>query len=469
MPLLLVGLSLVVAEARPSIPAADKAAGARADTALRKAFGGRYVGEQTRYVGEVGKRVAAQAGIAGGADEFTVTLLNSPVENAFALPGGYVYVTRQLLALMNSEAQLAGVMGHEVGHVVARHEAGRRRASAIARLLGLLVTAMAGDDVAGSVIGLVGRVAGQLYALKYGRDQEYAADRLGLGYMTAAGYSPCAAASMLAQLDAETTLNARIAGRESEVVPAWAATHPNGQERVRRATRLAAATGKAEMPAAQDVAFLRRLDGLLYDDDPGDGVVEGQTFRQPRLRVRLTAPQGYRITRFGRAVHVAGPAGVARFARTIQTKDPMVALTARLRSIGMRGSAEATRGVSGGLPWAAITVPGYAGGRALDVTIVAYRLAAATVRLDIFTPRGTGAGAFQLLIDSVAPLTEAEVAAVPAKRIRIVTVAPGDTVDGLAQRMAYPTFRRERFLTLNGLAEDATLAPGMLVKVVAAR
>lgn len=465
--LLLAGLSLAAAAA-PSIPAADKAAGARADVALRRAFGGRYDGAQPHYVAEVTARVAAQSGVAGGGEAFTGTLLDSPVENAFALPGGYVYVTRQLLALMNSEAQLASVMGHEVGHVVARHEAGRRRAATVARLLGRLVAALAGDDAAGALVGLVARTAGTLYPLQYARDQEFAADGLGVRYMTTAGYSPFAAATMLAQLDASATLAARLAGRDVDAVPAWSATHPNGRERVRRAARLATETRGSAAPAGQDVAFLRRLDGLRYDEAPADGVVEGQTFRHPGLRVRLTAPQGYKLTRFGRAVHVAGSGGVARFARTIQTKDPMVALAARLKSIGLNGSAAATRGVAAGLPFAAVTVPARADGRALDLTILAYRLSATTVRLDIVTPRGTGAGAFRPLIDSVAPMTAAEAAAVPGRRLRIVTVAPGDTIETLAARMAYPSFRRERFLALNGLPADATLVPGMLVKVVVA-
>lgn len=243
------------------ISATDKAQGDQAHPQLLAEFGGAYKGPQAAFVERVGKRVAVQSGLSNAGSDFTVTLLDSPVENAFAIPGGYIYVTRQLLALMTSEAELASVMGHEVGHVAARHAASRNTRAAIGGLLARGVSLATKSDLASRVVG----TGAQLYTLKYGRDQEYQADALGVRYITAAGYNPYASADMLAALDESTGLAAQASGT-ARSLPTWASTHPNGADRVQRAEALARATGKPEPAVTQDTAFLRMLDGLPYGD-----------------------------------------------------------------------------------------------------------------------------------------------------------------------------------------------------------
>jgi len=265
----------IAAQTVRSISASEKAQGAQAHPQLLAEFGGAYNGPQAAFVDRVGKRIATQSGLSGASSDFTVTLLDSPVENAFAIPGGYVYVTRQLLALMNSEAELASVMGHEVGHVAARHSAGRQSRSTIGSLLAAGAGALTGSD-------LVARGAGafaQIYTLKYGREQEYQADALGVRYLNGAGYDPYAAADMLAALDASTTLATTAAGRSGQRIPTWMSTHPNGADRVRRAEQLAKTTGKPESVPAQDTAFLRMLDGLRYDGGTGAGALPAKRLR----------------------------------------------------------------------------------------------------------------------------------------------------------------------------------------------
>ena len=244
-----------------SISATDKAQGNQAHPQLLAEFGGAYKGPQVAFVERVGKRVAVQSGLSNAGSDFTVTLLDSPVENAFAIPGGYIYVTRQLLALMTSEAELASVMGHEVGHVAARHAASRNTRATIGGLLARGVSLATKSDLATRIAG----TGAQLYTLKYGRDQEYQADALGVRYITAAGYSPYASADILAALDESTGLTAQARGT-ARSAPTWASTHPNGADRVQRAEALAKATGKAELATTQDTAFLRMLDGLPYAD-----------------------------------------------------------------------------------------------------------------------------------------------------------------------------------------------------------
>ena len=450
-----------------TISATDKAQGAKANPELLAEFGGKYDGPQAAYVEQVGKRVAVQSGLSNAQGDFTVALLNSPVENAFAIPGGYIYVTRQLLALMNSEAELASVMGHEVGHVAARHSAGRNRTANIGGVLAGVVGAVAGNGLLGQLASRGAQTAAGLYTLKYGRDQEYAADALGVRYITAAGYDPYAAADMLAGLDAEAGLQARISGRDAQAVPAWASTHPNGEERVQRAVKLARDTGRPETTPAQDTAFLRRLDGLRYDDDPREGVIDGQTFRHAAFRLRFTAPAGYTIANGASAVTVAGSGGQAQFQRST-TSDLSGAVSARFRALGASAAAAVSTGSTNGITYAAGTIGASANGRAVDATVVAYKFPNDTYTFTVVTPRGQGLGALEPLVKSVAPLSAAEAGKITGKRIRIVTVKAGDTVDTLARQMAYPTYQRERFLTLNGIESGATLTPGTLVKIVTA-
>jgi len=445
-----------------AISQSDRSQGAQANPQLLAQYGGRYSGPQSAYVERVGKKVAVQSGLSNASGDFTVTLLNSPVENAFAIPGGYVYVTRQLLALMNSEAELASVLGHEVGHVAARHSQSRNTRSTIGSILAAGAGLLTGSNVATQLVG----TGAQLYTLKYGRDQEYQADGLGIRYMTAAGYDPYASADMLASLAASSNLAARTAGRDANATPTWASTHPNSADRVRRAADLAKATGRPETTPPQDTAFLRMLDGMAYGDDPKEGVVDGQTFRHPGLKLKFTAPSGYAIANGSDAVTIAGQGGQAEM-RLAQGSDLGQAITQRFGKLGTgTPTGQLQNGTANGIPYAFVTTRAAANNRAVDATVVAYRFPSATYTFTLVTPAGSGIGPFQPLLASVAPLSTAEANAIRGKKISIVTVKAGDTIDSLSARMAFPDYKRERFVTLNGLDPEQALTPGRLVKLV---
>jgi len=452
----------VVAQTTRSISASDKAQGAQANPQLVAQYGGRYTGPQAAFVERVGKRVAVQSGLSNAQGDFTVTTLNSPVENAFAIPGGYIYVTRQLLALMNSEAELASVLGHEVGHVAARHSQSRNTRSTIGSILAAGAGLLTGSNIASQVVG----TGAQLYTLKYGRDQEYQADGLGIRYMTAAGYDPYASADMLASLAASSNLAARTSGRNANAVPTWASTHPNSADRVRRAAALAKQTGRPETTPPQDTAYLRMLDGMPYGDDPKEGIVDGQTFRHPGLKLKFTAPNGYAIANGSDAVTMVGQGGQAEM-RLAQGSDLGQAITQRFGQLGTgTPSGQLQNGTANGIPYAYVTTRAAANNRAVDATVVAYRFPSATYTFTLVTPAGSGIGPFQPLLASVAPLSTAEANGIRGKKISIVTVRQGDTIDSLAARMAFPDYKRERFVTLNGLDAGQALVPGRLVKLV---
>ncbi len=450
----------VAAQTR-SISQNDRAQGAQANPQLLTQYGGKYSGPQSAYVERVGKRVAVQSGLSNASGDFTVALLNSPVENAFAIPGGYVYITRQLLALMNSEAELAAVMGHEVGHVAARHSNSRSTRSTLGTLGATLLGAVTGSDLVGRIAG----VGSQLYTLSYSRNQEYQADQFGVRYATAAGYAPSGMADALVQLNEAQTLAAQTSGRGGNAVPTWMSTHPNGADRVRRAQALAQQAGHAATPPAQDVTYLRMLDGLRYDDDPAQGVIDGTTFKHPALRVRFTAPAGYALQNGTDTVTIAGQGGQAEF-RMGPAGDPASVVRQRLTALGAQNVGEPERTRINGTEAAIGTVRANANNQAVDVTVIAYRYPSATYYFQIVTPAGRGIGPFESLLDSFGTLSQAEANAIVGKRIRIVTVKANDTVDSLSRQMAYPDFQRDRFLTLNGLKDGARLVPGQLMKVV---
>ncbi|MBD8678816.1 M48 family metalloprotease [Sphingomonas sp. CFBP 13720] len=458
------GASLIAAPASASaqtrsISQRDRAQGEQANPQLLAQYGGAYAGPQAAYVERIGKRVAVQSGLSNASGDFTVTLLNSPVENAFAIPGGYVYVTRQLLALMNSEAELAAVLGHEVGHVAARHSNSRNTRSTIGSVGAALLGAVTGSDIVSRIAG----VGSQLYTLSYSRNQEYQADQFGVRYATAAGYPGTGMADALARLNDAQALAAQTAGREANAVPTWMSTHPNGADRVKRARALA--TGNAARPV-QDVAYLRMLDGLRYDDDPAQGVVDGTTFRHPGLRIRFAAPAGYTLANGTDAVTIAGGGGQAQFRMGSATTDLGSFVRQQLTALGATGSVTPQTTRINGTDVALATVRATADRQAVDVTIAAFRYPSATYYFQIVTPAGRGIGPFESLLNSLAPLNQAEAQAITGKRIRIATVRAGDTVDTLARQMAYPDFQRERFLALNGLTAGERLVPGRLVKLV---
>lgn len=442
--------------------------GAQAHPQLLEEYGGAYGGPQDAYVTSVGQRIAVQSGLSNATRDFRISLLNSPVNNAFAIPGGYVYVTRQLVALMNDEAELAAVLGHEVGHVAARHSTQRNRTSTISSGLAVLLGVVTGNSQIGQLLSQ----GAQLYTLRFSRQQEFESDDLGVRYLASGGYDPTAMSSVLASLAAQNALDAQLAGRDARSQPEFASTHPDPGSRVQRALQRARAY-PARGERNRD-GFLAAIDGMLYGDDPRQGIVDGRIFRHPVLRLTFTIPQGFSMTNGTRAVSVTGQGGQAQFgggASGGNLGDYVRRVFAglgggqgQLPQVEIRG----TR--INGLDAAYATTRANTNQGAVDVTVVAYAFAPDTAyHWVILTPAGRGAGPFGPMIDSVRRLTPQEAAQVRAREIDVVTVRPGDTPQRLAQQMAFPDAQLERFLVLNGLAPGQPLQPGQKVKLVVYR
>ncbi|WP_026091473.1 M48 family metalloprotease [Blastomonas sp. AAP53] len=459
----------LVAQAQ-SITAAEKKQGSEVHPKLLEEFGGAYQVPQTAYVVQVGKGIAVQSGLGNARDDFTVTLLNSPVNNAFAIPGGYVYVTRQLMALMNDEAELAGVLGHEVGHVAARHSEKRQKAAQRNSIIGLLgqigAAVLLGDGAAGQLGQQVFGTGSQLLTLKYSRKQEEEADDLGVRYLSTAGYDPQALSSMLASLAAQQAIDARAQGGDARSVPAWASTHPDPARRVSRAATNARKFGGTNRN--RDV-FLTRLDGLLYGDDPKQGMVQGREFLHPELGLKFAVPAGYAMQNGTSAVTISGQSAQAQFTTAAYSGDLARYIDQAFASVGGNTRInydQIRRTTVNGLPAAYATGRVTANRQVLDVTVFAYAFANNRAYHFVALAPAGQSGVFTPMYQSVQRLNGVEAAQIKPKRVRIVTVQRGDTIQRLASRMAFDDLKTERFIALNGLAANSTLNPGQKVKIV---
>lgn len=465
----------------------DHAIGAKAHPDMMSEYGGAYTGPQAAMVRRVGLRVAGQSGISNVERDFTFTLLNSPVENAFAIPGGYVYTTRALLALMNNEDELGFVLGHETGHIAARHSEKRQQVTQRSTLLGALGQAVLGSVLGGGAIGQIGSQIGQAginrlvvgHVMAYSRGEEFEADDLGAVYMQKAGYNPAYASTMLSSLAAQTGLESRLAGN-ARTTPGWAMSHPNPEARVTRSLDRARQMGVgAPAGSRANEAFLLSLKGMIYDDDPEQGVIEGQTFTYPPDRLRFTVPAGYGMSNGSDAVTISAKGsqatgqvqGQARFTGGAFKGDLNTVLQAGFKAIakdGQVGEVKGTPGIINGMQSLSATVRGSSGATTMDLTVVA--VATATDRAYAFTvmqPAGRGLGDLASLVNGFRRITPAEAAAIRPRVVDVVRVGPGDTVAGMAARMAYDEGAAERFLVLNGLPAGTTqLSPGSLVKLV---
>ncbi len=459
-------------EAR-SISAADKQKGAEAHPKLLEEFGGAYTGPQVAYVVSVGQNIAVQSGLGNARSDFTVTLLNSPVNNAFAMPGGYVYLTRQLMALMNDEAEMAGVLGHEVGHVAARHSEKRQKAATRNNILGILgqigSQVLLGDSSLGRIGQEIFGTGSQLLTLKYSRKQEYEADDLGIRYLASAGYDPQALSSMLYSLAAQSAIDARAAGRDARSAPEWSSTHPDPARRVSRA-----ATNASKLKGSDGVRnrdqFLQSLDGILYGDDPKQGVIEGNSFLHRDLKLKFTIPSGFSMQNGVRSVSITGSGGHGQFTTGSYNGNMETYIDAAFKGLAGQGKAIShgaiERTTVNGLPASFAMARVDSNNGPVDVTVFAYEFSKSSAfHFATIAPAGSAA-VFSPMYQSIYRLSAASAAAIRARKVDVVTVKNGDTISSLSARMAYTDYQMDRFLTLNRLRATDELRAGQKVKII---
>lgn len=439
-------------------------------------YGGAYdEPELQAYVERIGNDLAAVSELPEL--EFTFTLLDSEIINAFALPGGYVYVSRGLLALAENEAELAGVIGHEIGHVTARHTAQRQTqatGAGILATLGTLGAAVLGGRAAADLAQQVAGTAAQGYVASFSRSQELEADQLGIRYLKRAGYDPNAMATFLSKLSRQSELERRLAGVEGDPGAAFLASHPRTADRVQAAVVEVGGGGTGRLDREQHLAA---IDGLIYGANPRAGLVDGRRFIHPDLGFTFEAPPGFRLQNTPNAVvgrdqsgrlmvfELANPGG--------QSLDSYVSGDALARTGNvLNAEVSAPRNVRrtevNGLPAALASATVRKGQGSADIGLAAIDAGERAYQF-LFVSRGSmsaeEARGFAETVESFRRLSSSEAASFQPARIDVTTVGASDTKAALLSRFALDA-ADSRFDILNALALERGLTPGTQVKLV---
>jgi predicted Zn-dependent protease len=426
---------------------------------LVAAFGGEVRSAPlTAFLSEVAGRVVPATDRPD--QTYQITILDSPAVNAFALPSGRLYVTRGLLALANDTDEIAAVLAHEIAHVTLRHASARLELEARSALVSRVVADVLRDPDGSAVV----RDRARLQIASFSRAQELEADQISVATLAKAGYDPFGAARFLASLDRTLGLRAPANGRNAS--PDMLSTHPGASERVGLARQAARRIGAPGLVASDRARYLATIDGLAYGDGTAAGVIRGRRFIHPRLGVAFEAPEGVILENTARAVLGASADGTRRL-----LFDPIEAperrgladvLRATWSDALEKGSVESLE--VNGHPAAAAT----SRGRDWTFRLAAVRVGSTTYRL-ILASRSGGPeleGAFRQTLDSLRTVSPEEARGLRPPHIQIVTALPGETVEGMASRMAAPDRPVERFLILNGLEPGSGLAPGQRYKIV---
>lgn len=291
-------------EFTPLMPqSSEKKIGSDAHKSILAEYDGEYNNPKVKaYVQKVTKRITSSSELPS--DYYTVTVLNSPVVNAFALPGGYLYVTRGLIGLANSEAELAGVLGHESGHVTARHAAGRSNVQAVAGLGAMALGMLTGNQQ----IAQLAQTGAQGLVASYSRSDEYQADELGVRYLTKAKYNPYAQSHFLNNLNLYSQYESSLRGDNTDDAPSFFATHPNTGNRVSKAAALAQSTNITDGFNGYN-EHIAATTGMIWGDDPSQGIVQDNVFSHKDLRFRFIVPSDFTIDNQTNAVYAKNPSG----------------------------------------------------------------------------------------------------------------------------------------------------------------
>jgi predicted Zn-dependent protease len=417
-----------------------------------------------KYVQSVGRRLEDVSHRPNLDWHFTV--VDSPVVNAFAIPGGYVYFTRGILAYFNTEAELAGVMGHEITHVTARHSVSQMSNSMVAQIglvtAGTLVPRFGQfSDAAGSALGV--------WFLKFGRDDEREADRVGVEYSSRAGYDPREASNFFEVLQRLSQASDR------ETIPGWLSTHPDPGERV-LATRAAAEEWIKKLGLAPEKmvvnrdGHLRNIDGLVYGNNPREGFAEGQQFLHPELQFRMSFPPGWRIENTRGAVYGLDPQEGAQIQLKIASAPPGTTAEAYARELASKGVSPQSGGpttINGNRAFLGVYALKGEGGAAIPAmaAFIEYNKNLYEI-LGVMSDYSRYRAAIETSFRSFNRLTDARILGMQPDRLTIYTARQGDTIAGLAARYNNPRVSADDLGILNRMPVNTTIAPGRLVKVV---
>lgn len=400
---------------------------------------------------------------------FHATVLDSPEVNAFALPGGYVYITRGIMSYLNSEAELAGVLGHEVGHVTARHGVRQQSASTVTGVLAAVLATAAGVQGAGDAAN----IAGTALIRGYGRQHELEADRLGAEYLARLGYDPQEMIEVVGVLKSQEEFDRKLAaeeGREPRAYHGLFSTHPKNDTRLQEV--IAAADkyrAEVQRPANRE-KYLSYMNDLPVGSSAAQGVVRGNQFYHRDLDVTITFPEGWKIDNLPDRLIASSKSqdGVIQIMLDDLNKreTPKQYLENRFDK-DLRASAPIeTENFSG---HTGITkLKGPFGNADTRVAVVfrdrrVYQIFAAGKDANLFKRYDP---LFVETARSIRKLKNSELALTEPKRLKIVTAKKGDTFESLAKQSNIEHHAADQLRLLNGMFPDGQPEPGQKIKIV---
>lgn len=425
-----------------------------------------------QYVQGVGKALAANSHRPGLVYRFTV--LDSKEVNAFALPGGYVYITRGLLAYLESEAELAAILSHEIGHVTARHSV-RQYSAAQAASLGAIAGAIFFPEMATLGVGDLVNVLGTALLRGYGREHELEADRLGAEYIARLGYPPGAMIDVIRGLKSQEIFETRIAreeGREPQVYHGLFSTHPDHDTRLREVITQAGHYQNSPRPAGLSrEEFLRKLDGLVFEDSPREGIVRGGDFFHLELGVALRFPAAWRVKNLPDRILAVAPGQAAMLRVTVQDLNKRIPPRSfMIEQLGLRNLAAEGQISPSGLEGhsAVALVETEFGRREARISVIYFddrayivagsiRDAADIARYDT---------AFLETAKSFHPLSAEERRQVRPLRLALMEATGQTSFAALARDSPLGAHAEQRLRLINGLYPEGEAKPGSWLKIV---
>ena len=394
---------------------------------------------------------------------WSYTVVDDPAVNAFALPGGPVFVSRGILTHMNSEAELVSVLGHETGHVTARHSVSQISKQQIFQI-GLIGAMVLRPEL--QQFGQVASAGLGVLFLKFSRDDETQADELGFKYMTAGGYQPSEMAEMFRTLQ-------RLSGPEgSRSTPEWQSTHPDPGNRVQKTSQRIASAGRSFAGAkVERDAFLRRIDGMIFGEDPRQGYFQQTSFIHPTLKFRFDFPTGWRTQNSAEQVVGQSAQGDAQIAlSTAGNSPPQQALSAFLQQQGIKAGATSTSPINGNAAAVGQFIAQNQDGTTLAGYVAFIQQDGLTYQLVCITTTANIQKydtIFRNTIGSFQRLTDARLLSVKPQHVRIVKLPGAMTLTQFNQK--YPSvIPLTQLQLINGMDATTSIPAGTLVKRVVA-
>lgn len=416
----------------------------------------------TDYLNLLGQRLAKESPRQDVTHHFYVA--DMPEPNAFALPGGYVYVTRGLLSLITSEDELAGVVGHEIGHVAARHTVQRVSKQGPFAVLFGIASGLTGivSPLVGHVIGGVGNLAQSLVFSPYSRSQESEADKIGQEMAAKAGWDPEGLSVFLHTLSREEELLSNGPRRTS-----FFDSHPATPDRVKNTSKHAKQITRAarEPISSSQEAFLKRLDGMVVGQRAANGIVEESTFRHPDLNFFIQFPEGWRVENTPTKIASAPKDGhrAVMFQAVAKGDDPVEGVRAIENANKTKIETKIHPMRVNGMP--ASTTRLAESGLTVDMTWIAH--GGMVYLIAAFAPTKDFQGAeqvFQRVTQSFRPLSAEERAAITEDRIRLVKARQGENVRSIAARSS-TVWKPEQVAVVNNLTDYEPLPEGHVIKI----